>query len=77
MPDFPMRFTLSNGTEVQVSDTFGKIRFLLEHPDGSEHYFILHADDADTLETIEGNNLKAHLAEEKEAVHKFKEIYYQ
>lgn len=75
MPDFPLHFTLANGTEVHVNDTYGQIRFLLEHTDGTEHYFILHGRDMETSEEmIEGNNLDEHLKEEKEAVYKLKEI---
>ena len=78
MPQFPLRYTLSNGTEVHVNDTYGQIRFLLEHKDGSEHYFILHGADMETSELIiEGNNLQEHLEEEKEAVRKLKELFNQ
>ena len=78
MPQFPLHFTLSNGTAVHVNDTYGQIRFLLEHQDGTEHYFILHGSDTETSEQmIEGNNLEAHLDEEKEAVRKLKELLNQ
>ena len=76
MPQFPLHFTLSNGTEVHVNDTYGQIRFLLEYEDGSEHYFILHGVDTETSQQmIEGNNLEEHLEEEKEAVRKLKELF--